>query len=264
MSLPPVLYHFFPTPLPYARTLALQEQLHAIQLARRKTSSHQDYLLLLQHRPVYTTGRRQIATSPEVQAEEERLKRIGADFVTTQRGGQLTYHGPGQIVGYPLLDLGRNRPVIHSRDYICRMQKMLELHLLEEHGIETMRTEHTGVFLNPHSKVASIGVQVRHRLTSHGFSLNVTEEPKAWFDRVVACGLDDVRAGCIADATKKNPDTVTVDGEIPSLLERFSRLYERDVQRIDLNEDDEVGSLIRNLEMEARDAGAWLKAPLGQ
>ena len=133
-SLPPVFYHFFRQPVPYARTLLLQEKLHALQLSqRRQSKSHKDYFLLLQHRPVYTTGRRQIATSPEVLAEEARLTKIGADFVTTQRGGQLTYHGPGQIVGYPLMDLGRTTPTIHTRDYICKMQKLLERHLLEEH-----------------------------------------------------------------------------------------------------------------------------------
>ena len=99
MSLPPVFYHHFRTPLPYAKTLVLQEKLHQIQLAARRTSSHQDLLLLLQHRPVYTAGRRQ--TGDELAQERTRVVQTGADFVATARGGQLTYHGPGQLVGYP-------------------------------------------------------------------------------------------------------------------------------------------------------------------
>ena len=259
-SLPPVFYHFFRQPIPYARTLLLQEKLHALQLSqRRQSKSHKDYLLLLQHRPVYTTGRRQIATSPEVLAEEARLIKIGADFVTTQRGGQLTYHGPGQIVGYPLIDLGRTTPTIHTRDYICKMQKLLERHLLEEHGITTIPSEHTGLFLDESTKVASIGVQVRHRLTTHGFAFNVTPEPKKWFDRVVACGLDGVHAGCIADASTKT--NVSVEGEIASLVERFGRAYERDMAKLDPQMEGEVGELIVELEEAARDLGAWSDAP---
>lgn len=260
-SLPPVLYHFFRYPVPYARTLLLQEKLHELQLSqRRQSQSHKDFLLLLQHRPVYTTGRRQIATSPEVLAEEARLTQIGAGFVTTQRGGQLTYHGPGQIVGYPLMDLGRTTPTLHTRDYICTMQKLLERHFYEEHGIKTIPSEHTGVFLDENTKVASIGVQVRHRLTTHGFAFNVTPEPKRWFDRVVACGLDGVRAGCIADASFQK-ESISVEGEIPSLVERFGKAYERRMEKLDLSAEGEAGELIMELEEAAKTLGAWAEAP---
>jgi len=264
MSLPPILYHYFKTPLPYVRTLALQEQLHSLQLAQRRASgSHQDILLLLEHRPVYTTGRRQLATSPEVILEEERLTRIGADFVTTQRGGQVTYHGPGQIVGYPLMDLGRNSPAMHTRDYICRMQKTLETHLLEGHGIKSIPSDNTGVFLDEYTKIASIGVQVRHRLTTHGFSMNITREPRAWFDRVVACGLIGVRAGCIAEATTtKSSEEVSVAGEISGLVERFGTVYGRDMAELDISAEGLVGELISAVEDDAEKAGKWLEAPV--
>jgi len=105
-----ILYHTFQTPLPYARTLLLQQQIHQVQLATRQIdpTAHKDVLLLLQHRPVYTAGLRQ--TEEEVALERARLTNLGADFVLTQRGGQIAYHGPGQIVGYPLMDLGRYQP----------------------------------------------------------------------------------------------------------------------------------------------------------
>lgn len=263
MSLPPVLYHFFRTPLPYSPTLALQEQIHALQLVRRRASqSHQDVLLLLEHRPVYTTGRRQLATSPEIQAEEERLTRIGADFVTTQRGGEITYHGPGQIVGYPLLDLGRHSPPMGIRDYICRMQKTLSSHLLDTHGIQSVPSDNTGVFLDPHTKIASIGVQVRHRLTSHGFAMNITPEPLNWFGRVVACGLADVHAGCIADYSKtKKGSEIDVAGEISGLVEKFGRVYEREMVKMVPEEQGELGGLVLSMEQHARSCGPWLHEP---
>ncbi|GBE78492.1 chloroplast lipoate protein ligase [Sparassis latifolia] len=262
-SLPPVLYHYFSTPLPYARTLALQEQLHAIQLQHRRSSgTHRDILLLLQHRPVYTAGRRQVSTSPEVEVEAKRLRGIGADFVNTLRGGETTYHGPGQIVGYPLLDLGRWSPPMGIRSYICNMQKMLQTHLLEAHGIRYISSEHTGVFLDEQTKIASIGVQVRHRFTSHGFSMNITREPLAWFDRVVACGLADVKAGCIADAVKKDSSTITVEGEIEGLVERFGRVFQREMIKMDVNlAGIDLMGAIRAVEEDAEGAGGWLAGP---
>lgn len=263
-GLPPIFWHHFSLPLPYTRTLALQEQLHQIQLAQRRASGTQkDILLLLQHRPVYTAGRRQLLTSPEVQAEANRLRGIGADFVATQRGGQTTYHGPGQIVGYPLLDLGRWSPPLGIRSYICKMQHVLQAHLTEAHGIEHIPSDHTGVFLDAHTKVASIGVQVRHRLTTHGFAMNVTREPLAWFDQVVACGLTDVKAGCIADAANSGTarNHLTVGGEVDGLVTRFGRVYERKMEQLDMEEEGEIAVAIQAVEKEARLAGEWLEAP---
>ena len=262
MSLPPIFYHYFTTPLPYVRTLALQEQLHALQLTQRRVGAHKDILLLLQHRPVYTAGRRQLANDPEVLAEEARLTRTGADFVPTKRGGQITYHGPGQIVGYPLLDLGRTTPPMGIRDYICRMQTMLKLHLTEAHDIVTAPSDNTGVFLDEHTKIASIGVQVRHRLTTHGFAMNITSEPLPWFEQVVACGLADVKAGCIADVSQKvDAKDVTVEGEIDGLASRFGRVFEREVERLDVERAGEIGEAVAVLEEEARQTGGWIHSP---
>jgi len=115
----PILYHIFKQPLPYLPTLALQEFIHAFQLRRScrldtspadvdkppNITAYPDVLLLLEHRPVYTAGRRQ--NEDALCDEKTRLEKYGADWVATQRGGETTYHGPGQIVGYPLFDLER-------------------------------------------------------------------------------------------------------------------------------------------------------------
>ncbi|KAG1716764.1 hypothetical protein ID866_362 [Astraeus odoratus] len=256
MSLPPVFYHYFHTPLPYARTLALQEKLHQIQLAARRASSHQDLLLLLQHRPVYTSGRRQ--TTDELAAERARLTHIGADFVETARGGQLTYHGPGQLVGYPLFDLARTSPPMGIREYVCRMQRMIQTYLSSEHGIRGVPSEHTGIFLDGTTKIASIGIQVRHRLTTHGFAMNVTKEPLRWFDQVVACGLADVKAGCIELATGK---PVQVDDVIGGVVAAFGATYRRDMEKLRVESAGEVGEAIKALEDESLAAGEWPKYP---
>jgi len=256
MSLPPILFHHFRLPLPYAQTLALQERLHELQLIQRRTASHNDILLLLEHRPVYTAGRRQ--TESEVRDEHTRLTSIGADFVTTARGGQLTYHGPGQLVGYPLFDLSRTSPAMGIRNYICRMQRTIEMYLLEAHGIKHIPSDHTGVFLNSATKIASIGVQVRHRLTTHGFAMNVTREPVGWFDQVVACGLDDVKAGCIEEATGTK---VTVGDVVPGMLSVFERMFEREMVKLDIEAAGEVGEIISGVQEEARKAGGWPSIP---
>jgi lipoyl(octanoyl) transferase len=146
-----VLCHYFHTPLPYSRTLLLQEKIHCLQIASRRSSSHHDILLILQHRPVYTSGRRQ--TQEELQTERARLRAIGADFVVAARGGKLTYYGPGQLVGYPLLDLARTSPPMGIRDYICRMQRMIQSYLQHTHGITHVPSDHTGVFLDSATKI---------------------------------------------------------------------------------------------------------------
>lgn len=257
MALRPIFYHSFPLPLPYAPALALQQRIHELQLQQRRTSpdSHDDVLLLLQHRPVYTTGRRQ--TEEDVRHESERLRHLGADFVVTKRGGQTTFHGPGQVVGYPLLDLRRMR--LSIADYICNIQTMLKQHFLINHGISTINSDNTGVFTAPDIKIASIGVQIRHRLTSHGFAYNVTQEPRAWFDQVVACGLADVRAGCIEEAAA--PETV-VDKDIESLIPVLARVFQRDVVKLDAGRDGPLEEAVREMEAEAIESGPWLDAPV--
>ncbi|CDO70903.1 hypothetical protein BN946_scf184829.g11 [Trametes cinnabarina] len=264
MRLPPIYYHWFREPLPYMQGLRLQESVHRHQLLERKTTGdHRDYLFFLEHRPVYTFGRRQGNDSEEAM-EMMRLRATGADVVLTLRGGQTTFHGPGQIVGYPLLDLGRTSPPMGIRDYICRMQKLLKAHLAEEHDIQPVPSEHTGVFLDEHTKVASIGVQVRHRLTTHGFALNVTAEPLSWFNKVVACGLEDVKAGCIANAVKPDvsPDSISVSKEIPGLVARFGRLYEREMLPLDIAELGQVEDVVREAEYVSRTQGPWHRTPV--
>jgi lipoyl(octanoyl) transferase len=101
-----ILLHYFPTPTPYPPTLELQEYIHQYQLSRRRLGYEApNILLLLQHRPVYTAGRRQ--SVGELAEEMARLRQMGADWVRTARGGETTYHGPGQIVAYPLFDLAQ-------------------------------------------------------------------------------------------------------------------------------------------------------------
>ena len=148
-------------------------------------------------------------------------------------------------MGYPLFDLKRMH--LSIADYICKVQTAMKIHFRESYGIEAVESDNTGVFTSPTSKIASIGVQVRHRLTNHGFAYNVTREPLKWFDQVVACGLEDVKAGCIADAVGRD---VSMTEDLESFLPVFERTFGREVVRMDLEQDSLAGELIRELEVE--------------
>ncbi|KAF9270551.1 lipoyltransferase [Marasmius fiardii PR-910] len=268
MSRPPILYHFFQKPLPYARILALQEQLHHVQLYLRRSTPEKakDVLLLLEHRPVYTTGRRQTEQDGFIIGEKERLKRTGADFELTKRGGELTYHGPGQVVGYPLLDLSHAGPwssTLSIRDYICFLQRTLTSHL-RSHEIPTSSSEHTGVFLDESTKIASIGVQVRHRLTTHGFAMNVTREPEKWFEKVVACGLVGVKAGSIEGALQSRnraQEGMSVAMEIPNLVSRFGEVFGREMVELNLEKGGEIEEAIQSVQSEVTELSEWSREP---
>lgn len=209
---------------------------------------------------MYTAGRRQ--TDEVIKGDMGRLTKMGADFVKTQRGGETTYHGPGQLVIYPLLDLGRMN--LSIRDYICVLQNCIKSRLREAHGIEVHSSEHTGVFLDERTKVASIGVQVSHRLTLHGLAMNVTEEPKRWFDQVVACGLVDVKAGSIADVSKQEKG-VEVEEEARRLSESIVKKLERETEPLMQSEEEGLKAIkyfIDETETFAKRMKPWPTEPL--
>jgi lipoyl(octanoyl) transferase len=168
--------------VPYRDALAMQ---HAIR-AGRQAGELPDTLLLLEHQPVYTRGRR--SGEGDLPLGEDFYRARGIDVIDTDRGGRLTYHAPGQLVGYPIMgveDIGR---------YLRTMESAIVAALAEE-GIEARARpqdgpDYTGVWVRER-KIASIGVHVSRGISTHGFAVNVELdlEPFAW---VVACGLPEV------------------------------------------------------------------------
>ena len=142
-----------------------------------------DVMLLTEHEPVYTLGKG--ADLNHLLATEEELKNGGTDFFQIDRGGDVTYHGPGQIVGYPILDLSQYKTDIHW--YLRSLEEMIIL-TLEEFGIEAGREEGmTGVWVKG-EKIAALGVKVSRWVTMHGFALNVNTDLRR-FDRIIPCGI---------------------------------------------------------------------------
>jgi len=159
--------------------LALQEKIVA---KKREDPSHADELLLLEHEPVYTIGR-----TPD-QSSLLGGAHLPHPLFAINRGGQATYHGPGQLMGYPIIDLRRYGQDLHR--YLRWLEAML-IDLLAEHGIGASRRESlTGVWIGDR-KIASIGVGVRYWITMHGFALNVCGDLSP-FDHIVPCGINNV------------------------------------------------------------------------
>src|SRR6185312_13654175 len=173
----------------YRAALALQEAVRE----RRIADELPDVLLLVEHPPVYTQGRR---SKPEdLPFASEWYAEQGIDVVPVRRGGQLTYHGPGQLVGYPIMR------VDDVLGYLRTMEAALIAALGDERIAARNRPddgiEYTGVWVQER-KIASIGVHVRHHVTTHGFAVNVDNDMRP-FDWAVACGLHGVRMTSLAD-----------------------------------------------------------------
>src|SRR5882757_7846373 len=162
--------------VPYEEALALQEELVRGKIADPGLA---DELLLLEHEPVYTIGR-----TPD-QSSLRDASALPYPVVQTNRGGQATYHGPGQLVGYPILDLRVRGQDLHR--YLRGLEEML-IAALGDYGIAAGRSEgQTGVWIGPR-KIASIGVGVRRWISMHGFALNVCGD-LAPFTAITPCGL---------------------------------------------------------------------------
>lgn len=170
-------------------------------------------LLAFEMDPVYTFGRRQLGKMSK--AEIARISDHNrADVVETLRGGYTTFHGPGQIVMYPILDLPALG--IRLRDYIANVELAI-IDTLKIYGINARTTENTGVWLDEKRKIASIGVRVRRGVTTHGLALNVRTD-SYWFDRIVPCNLPNVKLVSMCDYV--NADLATVSQQLTFILAR--------------------------------------------
>lgn len=202
----------------YAEALTLQQDL----VARRKRGEIPDQLLLVEHPHVVTMGRN--GHNENLLASPELLLRAGIEFYPTDRGGDVTYHGPGQIVGYPILDLREwKRDVVA---YVRGLEQTL-IGALAEFDIVADRLQGaTGVWVaSPagNAKVAAIGVHISRWVTSHGFALNLDAD-LSYFGYIVPCGLTkpvtSLRAlGCAASR----------DQVVAALLRSFSLVFEREI-----------------------------------
>ncbi|MDT8436682.1 MAG: lipoyl(octanoyl) transferase LipB [Gemmatimonadota bacterium] len=222
--------------VPYHAGLAWQRELARDRMEGR---SDADLLLLLEHEPVVTLGRG--AREANLVASPELLAAAGVTTAEVERGGDVTYHGPGQLVGYPILDLSGWRRDLHW--YLRQVEEAL-ITALGELGLEGFRVPgYTGVWVGDPAgagseaeraagrarKIASIGVHVSRWVTWHGFALNVTREPLERFSLIVPCGIPSVRMTSLA-AEGRTSDAGAV---YEAVRTGFARAFEAEVPLAD-------------------------------
>jgi lipoyl(octanoyl) transferase len=203
--------------VPYRGALALQESL----AEGRRGGRLVDTLLLVEHPDVITIGARADDARVHILASAEALAARGIEVHETGRGGDVTYHGPGQLVGYPILDLKPDRCDV--RRYVRDLEEVL-IRVAADYGIEAARAPGlTGVWVG-REKLAAIGVRISRWITSHGFAMNVSTDLR-YFDLIVPCGIADrgvtsfARLGCPASMSDVQERVVA----------RFCEVFDRDV-----------------------------------
>ena len=174
-----------------------------------------DYLLLLEHTHVYTLGRN--ADPANLLISEQRLAEVGAKRFDVDRGGDITYHGPGQLVGYPILQLAGTRRIV---PYVRALEEVL-IRTLADFGVEAQRDPgYTGVW-TAKGKVAAIGVRVARQVTMHGFALNVNPDP-SYFTYMNPCGITDRRVTSLVELLGR---PVSIEETVEILIPRFGEVF---------------------------------------
>lgn len=224
-------------------TLGLLEYRAAYDLQRRLqpqvvAGELPDMLLLLEHPHVYTLGRR--GRQSDILVSEKTLDEMGVETHATDRGGETTYHGPGQLVGYPIINLRRWGGGV--RDYVHMLERAI-IGALHEYGIAAHSDgKPTGVWVGD-AKIAAIGVRVSRSVTMHGFALNVSPN-LSFFDHIVPCGMPDVTVTSMARELNRE---VLVSDMIPVLVQTFGS---------------EFGMRMRTAEMESLVADYTKQSPI--
>jgi lipoyl(octanoyl) transferase len=206
----------------YGRAAVLQGE-----AAARVARGGAETILLLEHEPVFTLGRN--ASASDVLFTPERRRDLGIELFETDRGGKVTYHGPGQLVGYPVLNLDPDRRDV--RRYVRDLEQVL-LRTLSDLGVPASRssaTERVSSVWVGNDKIAAIGVHISRWITTHGFALNVTEEPLPYFRGIVPCGITD---GGVTSIERILGRPVEVREVARRLLPHFADVFSRSVVEV--------------------------------
>ncbi|SEG19980.1 lipoyl(octanoyl) transferase [Bryocella elongata] len=217
--------------IPYDEGLRIMREV----VEARKAGVIADTLLLMEHPPVLTLGRN--ATRANILASDELLAQRGVTLHDTNRGGEVTYHGPGQLVGYPIVDLhgdlpGKRGPFLGPVDFVRLMEEALIL-TAKDFGIPAQRVAgRTGVWTYAggsvlEKKIAAIGIHVSRGVTSHGFALNVTTDLRD-FQLIIPCGIADRAVTSLEEETTL-PDPPMLQQASNSTAANFGRVFQRQV-----------------------------------
>lgn len=205
--------------LSYADAVDLQNRL----VQERKTDTIPDQLILLQHPPVITLGVKARSDRSHVLANDAVLRERGVELLESGRGGDVTFHGPGQLVGYPIINLNPDRRDVHR--YVRDLEEVL-IRTTAAFGIEAVRVPGlTGVWVGT-EKIAAIGVRIARWITSHGFALNVNTD-LSQFDLIVPCGIQDSRYQGVTSLQRLLGRTVELDTVESEVIAAFAAVFDR-------------------------------------
>lgn len=186
---------------PYKKIWDLQHQIHRM----RVNSQINDVLILLQHNHVYTLGK--VAKKNHLLLDEKLLIEQGIDLFEIDRGGDITYHGPGQIVGYPIIKLNELYEDVHR--YLRELEEVI-IRVLNEYNVRAYRIpEYTGVWVND-EKISAIGIKISRWVTMHGFAFNINTDLE-FFDKIIPCGIFDKGITSLKKVLGKNVDLDEVE-----------------------------------------------------
>jgi len=216
----------------YATALKLQQTLVDL----RKAGQIGDTLLLLEHPPVITLGRN--AKRANVLVSEDQLSQSGVEIFECDRGGDVTYHGPGQLVGYPIFDLRGFTPRVGAVDFVRKLEEVL-IRTCADFGVATRRVPGmTGVWtLRNQAKIAAIGVHISRGVTSHGFALNVSTDLDH-FKLIIPCGIGDKLVTSLDRALGEAypgiaVTTLTIEEVSQSVARNFGRVFASEILWVD-------------------------------
>jgi len=208
--------------VPYADGLELQRQL----VEERKADRIPDTLLLLQHPHVLTVGVKKDGRA-HILASPDRLSSLGVEVFETGRGGDVTYHGPGQLVGYPILNLDPDRRDVHK--YVRDLEEVM-IRVCAGYGLGAARVKGlSGAWIpstssgQPDQKIGAIGVRISRWITSHGFAFNVSTDVD-FFSLIVPCGISDRGVTSLAAKLGRTPEMAEVEGRF---VEHFPAVFSR-------------------------------------
>jgi lipoyl(octanoyl) transferase len=200
----------------YAEALATQRAL----VEERRAGRVPDLLLLLQHPPVITVGVRGDGGRSNIVASPERLGQLGIEVHETGRGGDVTYHGPGQIVGYPILDLRPDRCDVHR--YVRDIEEVL-IRVCDDYGVAAERIIGlTGAWVGA-AKIGAIGIRISRWITSHGFAFNVSTDLNH-FTLIVPCGIGDRG---VTSLEKETGRTLAIADVEDAVVRQFASVFDR-------------------------------------
>jgi len=210
--------------IPYEEALDLQKRL----VKMRSQNTINDTLILLEHPPVFTITRKN--TLKNILASPDELKEKGISICKTNRGGDITYHGPGQLVGYPIMDLKKHGKDLHK--YIRSIEEMI-IKLLMDYGISSHRDKtHPGVWVGE-EKIAAIGISVKSNwITMHGFSLNINPNMNH-YSLLIPCGIRDKEVTSLSKVLRKSISQKEVRQK---LIQHYGKVFNLRTRKITLED----------------------------